>query len=86
MREALLELRILMVLDHPNIVSFKGCAAHFPEGESPYVGLVFEKCGKGSLAKLLHENKTKYPFEEKLRIVSAPFMCTLASFCSARMS
>mmetsp|Transcript_28097 Transcript_28097/g.69492 ORF Transcript_28097/g.69492 Transcript_28097/m.69492 type:complete len:942 (-) Transcript_28097:204-3029(-) len=68
MREALLELRILQVLRHPHVVSFMGCAADFPQGGTPYIGLVFEMCSKGSLAKILHESKVRLTFPDKVRL------------------
>ena len=70
MREALLELRIVHKLRHPHIVAFIGCAAYFPDnGDNACVAMVFEMCGKGSLAKFLHESQTVIPFAEKIRMV-----------------
>uniref|UniRef100_A0A6U5VVR8 Protein kinase domain-containing protein n=1 Tax=Guillardia theta TaxID=55529 RepID=A0A6U5VVR8_GUITH len=60
MRELLLELRILVRIRHPNIVTFWGTATEFPTNENPvqpYIGLVFELCEKGSLHHALFDGK-----------------------------
>jgi len=51
MREILLELRNLVQIRHPYIVTFWGTALDFPENTSQpaYVGLVFEHCSRGSV-------------------------------------
>mmetsp|Transcript_31880 Transcript_31880/g.62229 ORF Transcript_31880/g.62229 Transcript_31880/m.62229 type:complete len:459 (+) Transcript_31880:221-1597(+) len=59
MRELLLELRVLVRIQHPNVVKFHGTATDFNQcrpGRQPYVGLVFEFCERGSLHKALFED------------------------------
>jgi hypothetical protein len=55
MREILLELRNLVQIRHPFIVTYWGVAMEFPEtpeGE-PYLGIVFELCEHGSLHSII---------------------------------
>jgi len=70
MRELLLELSVLVRIRHPNIVTFWGTAADFPQTPAgkPYIGMVFELCSKGSLYKSLHQNSGKrLAFKEKMK-------------------
>ena len=72
MRELLLELRVLVRVRHPNVVTFWGTATEFPSAESaqtqPYIGLVFELCERGSLHNALFDAKTKLKASQKLKI------------------
>jgi serine/threonine protein kinase len=73
MRELLLELRVLVRVRHPNVVTFWGTATDFPEendGRQAYLGLVFELCPRGSLHTALFEDKKgrKLSVAERLRI------------------
>lgn len=71
MREILLELRVLVRIEHPNVVKFHGTATDFnvaTTGRQPYVGLVFEFCGRGSLHKALFEGQRRLSSGQKLTI------------------
>ena len=72
MRELLLELRVLVRVRHPNVVTFWGTATEFPSAENahaqPYIGLVFELCENGSLHHALFESKKELKISQKLKI------------------
>ena len=72
MRELLLELRVLVRVRHPNVVTFWGTATEFPGAENahsqPYIGLVFELCEKGSLHNALFDSQTKLKTSQRLKI------------------
>lgn len=72
MRELLLELRVLVRIDHPNVVKFHGTATDFNKTQAhlkqPYVGLVFEFCERGSLHKALFEDQRRLNVSQKLNI------------------
>jgi serine/threonine protein kinase len=72
MRELLLELRVLVRVRHPNVVTFWGTATEFPAAENPhsqpYIGLVFELCEKKSLNHALFESQTKLKPSQKLKV------------------
>ena len=70
MRELLLELRVLVRVRHPNVVTFWGTATEFPDNAhaQPYIGLVFELCEKGSLHNALFDAQTKLKVSQKLKI------------------
>jgi len=71
MRELLLELRVLVRVRHPNVVTFWGTATEFPSADShsqPYIGLVFELCERGSLHHALFDAPTKLKVSQKLKI------------------
>ena len=72
MRELLLELRVLVRVRHPNVVTFWGTATEFPGPENtssqPYIGLVFELCEKKSLHNALFDSQTKLKSSQKLKI------------------
>ncbi|KAJ1483438.1 kinase-like domain-containing protein, partial [Baffinella frigidus] len=58
MRELLLELRVLVRVRHPNVVTFWGTATEFPAENSdgePYMGLVFELCPRDEPRWLTNE-------------------------------
>jgi serine/threonine protein kinase len=55
MREILLELRTLVQIRHPFVVTYWGVALEFPDtpdGE-PYLGIVFELCEHGSVHSVI---------------------------------
>jgi len=71
MRELLLELRVLVRVRHPNVVTFWGTATEFPAENSdgePYMGLVFELCPRASLHTALFEDSRKLTLAERLKI------------------
>ena len=77
MRELLLELRILVRIRHPNIVTFWGTATEFPTNENPvqpYIGLVFELCEKGSLHHALFDGKNA-PLKVQCTMLVFGYMC-----------
>jgi len=49
MREIHLELRNLVLVKHPFVVTFWGTALEFPDDGPAYLGLVFELCERGSV-------------------------------------
>ncbi len=59
MRELFLELRVLVLLDHPCIVQFLGTAMDFPKSGSqdPSVDMVFSMCHGGSVHRALFGNE-----------------------------
>lgn len=53
----------------------------------PYIGMVFELCGRGSLYKSLHQNHGKrLPFKEKMRCDSCGYCCTIFSYLLLNLS
>ena len=78
MREVLLEVSVNLKVDHPNVVSYLGTAAHFPTGSEKksgqadgglFLGMMFEFCDKGTIFSRLFEYKgSKLQPEAKLRI------------------
>jgi len=78
MRELLLELRVLVRIRHPNVVTFWGTATEFPASENsevkPYIGLVFELCDTGSLHNALFEKKMKLSLAQRCKIA---YQCSL---------
>lgn len=70
MRELLLELRVLVRVRHPNVVTFWGTATEFPSDNhsQPYIGLVFELCEKKSLHSALFESQQRLKPSQKLKI------------------
>mmetsp|Transcript_26306 Transcript_26306/g.53658 ORF Transcript_26306/g.53658 Transcript_26306/m.53658 type:complete len:401 (-) Transcript_26306:220-1422(-) len=71
MRELLLELRVLVRVRHPHVVTFWGSAVQFPTAEDqtqPYIGLVFELCEKGSLHNALFESKQALSMEQRIKV------------------
>ena len=73
LRDAYLELSMLCSIKHPNIVEFLGCPAYFPgeseADQSNSFGFVFEFCSNGSLFSVIHEKRTKFAFDEKIRLM-----------------
>ena len=74
MREILLELRNLVQIRHPFIVTYWGVAVEFPdtsEGE-PYFGIVFELCGHGSVHSIIFNRERsrvrEFGIERKVRV------------------
>jgi serine/threonine protein kinase len=58
MRELFLELRVLVMVDHPRVVQFLGTAMDFPKsgGQDPSVDMVFAMCHGGSVHRALFGN------------------------------
>jgi serine/threonine protein kinase len=53
----------------------------------PYIGMVFELCGRGSLYKSLHQNPGKrMPFKEKMRCASCGYCCSICSYLLLNLS
>jgi hypothetical protein len=59
MRELFLELRVLVLVDHPCVVQFLGTAMDFPKSGSqdPSVDMVFSMCHGGSVHRALFGNE-----------------------------
>lgn len=74
MREILLELRNLVNIRHPFIVTYWGVAMEFPEtaeGE-PYLGIVFELCEHGSVHSIIFNRERSrvrdFGIERKVKV------------------
>eukprot|EP00960_Hanusia_phi_P036111 752152-Hanusia_phi.AAC.1 len=67
-----LELAVTRVLNHPNIVEFKGMIANFPDSNQSkdefQLAFVFELCSNGSLFDFIHRKAANIPFLKKLYI------------------
>mmetsp|Transcript_17843 Transcript_17843/g.58671 ORF Transcript_17843/g.58671 Transcript_17843/m.58671 type:complete len:846 (-) Transcript_17843:74-2611(-) len=67
-----LELAVTRVLNHPNIVEFKGMITNFPDAKGSnddfQLAFVFELCSNGSLFDLIHRKTVNLPLLKKFSI------------------
>lgn len=72
MRELFLELRVLVIVDHPRIVEFLGTAMDFPKsGGNPSVDMVFAMCHGGSVQRAIFGDE-KSPGSASARLNLTP--------------
>ena len=74
LHEVMLELRVVKILHHPSVCAFLGAASQFPgphvSSKQWSIGLVFELCGQGDMHSIIHEKRTNFSVERKLKLVA----------------